>query len=72
VLSRLGARKERQADLVASAVIRPPTPPGRPTRGSIRLKGLDCILIGFNEIDFARFAEAQKVFADTSQSGAIA
>lgn len=30
------------------------------------MKALDCILIGFNEIDFADFARAQKVFADTS------
>lgn len=30
------------------------------------MKELNCILIGFNEIDFADFARVQKVFADAS------
>lgn len=30
------------------------------------MKSLDCVLIGFNDIDFADFCDAQKVFAETS------
>lgn len=30
------------------------------------MRNLDCILIGFNEIDFADFAKAQQAFADSS------
>jgi radical SAM PhpK family P-methyltransferase len=30
------------------------------------MKSLDCVLIGFNQIDFADFAQAQQVFADSS------